>query len=160
MVEKRSGGDPKATADAKAALQHLARDHARVPMPWDASANGGFSAVKPWMRANDDYDICNVQQQRSDKDSVLAFWKQMLTVRSQHADLLVHGDFDLLDEDSEKTFTFTKIFKGQKALVTLNFSAEEQPITLPEKSELLVGTVSKAGGSRLSAYEGRIYLLQ
>jgi oligo-1,6-glucosidase len=34
-------------------LQVMARDHARLPMQWNESANAGFSTGKPWMRTHD-----------------------------------------------------------------------------------------------------------
>ena len=164
MVADKTNNDPKALEAAKLSLQHLARDHARYPMQWNSTNNGGFSSGKSWMRVNDDYHVCNAEQQVADKTSVLAFWKDMLLLRKQCADLFVHGDFDLLDESNEHTFCFTKEWKGQKALVTLNFSSEKRTVEVLDgfdsmKADLLAGTVDDCKGNTLEPYEGRVYLL-
>lgn len=164
MVKSRSNGDKDALASAKLALQHLARDHSRVPMQWNDSKHAGFTLGQPWMRVNDDYKVCNVEQQQGDKDSVLAYWKKMLQLRKTYGDLFVYGDFNLVDKDDEKIFGFTKEYKDQKALVVLNFTDKQQPFAYSEsvkvhKGELLAKTVAQPDETTLAAFEGRIYLL-
>lgn len=157
MVHENSDGDPKALADAMRSLQHLARDHARVPMPWNSVENGGFSQNKPWMHPNDDYAICNVQDQQKDRNSVLAFWRRALEVRKEKADVLVYGNFGMVDSSNDKVFTFTKENNGQKVLVTLNFSDQQQSLVLPEKAKIMFSTGSTIKDDNLSAFEGRMY---
>ncbi|TID24295.1 glycoside hydrolase [Venturia nashicola] len=165
MVKERSGGDPDALASAKLALHHLSRDHSRVPMQWDDSKHGGFTTGTPWMRVNDDYPICNAKQQQSDKKSVLAFWRKMLSMRKQYLNLFVYGNFDVVDEANEKLFCFTKEWKGEKALVVLNFTSSVQDLKVTslvaaQKVQLLSSTVEEANESRLVSFEGRVYLLE
>lgn len=163
MVDQRSNGDPEELKAAKVALQHLARDHARVPFSWSNTANAGFSEVKPWMRANVDSAVCNAKQQQTDKNSVLSFWKRMLQFRRQHNDLFVHGDFDVLDMKNKDLFLFTKTWRNKKAFVALNFTDKEQVLEFPaevrsEKAELLVSSLDRTEGS-LVPWEGRVYVL-
>jgi len=161
MVATRTNNNPAALASAKASLQHLARDHARVPISWSDSPNAGFSSVKPWMRALDDTAICNAKQQQSDKTSVLAFWKHMLAIRKRYNDLLVHGDFDILEMEDKDLFMFTKTWRGRKALVVCNFTKKRKVWKAPREIgnvELLVSTLEGIGEAELKAYEGRIYL--
>ncbi|ORY11268.1 glycoside hydrolase superfamily [Clohesyomyces aquaticus] len=164
MVAGRSGNDPEELMAAKVSLQHLARDHARVPVPWTAGENAGFSTAKPWMRPNDDYAVCNAKQQQTDKNSVLAFWKRMLKLRQQYGDLFVHGDFDVVDVENKDVFTFSKTWQNRKALVVLNFTEKERELALPaevrsQKMQLLVSSVDHVKQTQLSAYEGRVYLI-
>ena len=162
MVSRRTNGNPTELAIAKNALQHLARDHARVPMQWDESKHGGFTTGKPWMRANDDYALCNAKQQSGDKSSVLGFWKQMLALRRAHSDLFVYGNFDLVGAEDENLFAFTKQWHGSKAFVVCNFSKMEQQFEIPDataKSQLLCGSMSNAQSNVLQPFEGRVYLL-
>jgi oligo-1,6-glucosidase len=164
MVKERTNGNVDALKDAKAALQHLARDHARTPMQWDARPNGGFSTAKPWMRVNDDYPTCNVRQQQGEKKSVLAFWKTMLKLRKEHADLFVYGDFDLVRANDENIFYFTKERGEKRALVVLNFTKTEQSFQIPAQvaptqSLLLAASVDKLKEGVLLPFEGRIYLI-
>jgi oligo-1,6-glucosidase len=164
MVDQRSGSDPEDLAAAKTALQYLARDHARIPFSWDNAPNAGFSKVKPWMRAHDDYAVCNAKQQQGDKKSVLSFWKGMLELRRQHNDLFVHGDFDVLDMGDPKVFKYTKTWQSRRAYVVLNFTDKEQIMETPselqnQKAEFLVSSAEMVDDSHLAAYEGRVYLL-
>ncbi|KAJ4344806.1 uncharacterized protein N0V89_012550 [Didymosphaeria variabile] len=167
MVAQRSGNDPQKLAEAKASLQHLARDHARVPMSWSTAPSNGFSPAdskaEPWMRPLEDAQVCNAEQQRGDKASVLAFWKRMLALRRQFNDLLVHGEFDDLDESNPDLFIFSKTWQGRKALAVCNFTDKVQSLDLPEgvrngKRELLVSSADRGtrgdgglGGARVSA---------
>jgi len=164
MIRERSNNDETELARAHAALQHLARDHARTPMQWTSAINAGFSSddAKPWMRVNPSKDEINVAQQAGDKSSVLAFWRQMLQLRQTHNKLLVHGDFELLDKDDENVITFVKKSQGQKALVVCNFTGREQrmpQILANWKLDLLVGNVDGHGGA-LAPWEARIYTVR
>ncbi|PGH07598.1 hypothetical protein AJ80_07987 [Polytolypa hystricis UAMH7299] len=167
MIRQKTNGEPEALQKAMKALQHLARDHGRLPMQWSAQANAGFTAAtaKPWMRPNDNYAEINVERQREDKSSVLSFWKRMLQLRKDHADLFIHGTFGLLTEQHEQLFAYTKTSHSSSAFVVLNFSEEEQKFERPAAMggrdwELLVSNLDDVGGSKdvLRAFEGRIYL--
>jgi oligo-1,6-glucosidase len=166
MVAKRTNNDPTALAAAHKSLQHLARDHSRVPFSWSTAPHNGFSppdaTEKPWMRPLEDAEICNAKQQQNDKNSVLSFWKRILQVRKQHNDLLVHGQYD--DVENPHFFVFSKTWKGTKALCICNFTDQRKVLEVPEvvrdeKMELLVSSVDGCAEKELAAYEGRIYLL-
>lgn len=168
MVAKRTNNDPKALEAAHTSLQHLARDHARVPISWSTAPNNGFSppgaTEKPWMRPLEDADVCNARQQQGDKNSVLAFWKRMIAVRKEYNDLLVHGEYDDLDVDNLDFFTFSKTWKGNKAVIICNFTDKQQNLAFPQsvkdlKKNLLISSVDKPVEESLAAYEGRVYLL-
>ncbi|GAB7340231.1 hypothetical protein MBLNU457_6696t1 [Dothideomycetes sp. NU457] len=164
MIRERSNDDAAELERAHAALQHLARDHARTPMQWTSAVNAGFTTdnAKPWMRVNPMKNEINVAQQVGDKTSVLAFWRQMLQLRQTYSKLLVHGDFELLDEENESVVTFVKKAQGQKALVVCNFTGAEQQMPLISanwKLDLLVGNVDVHGGA-LEPWEARIYMVR
>ncbi|EDU41750.1 alpha-glucosidase [Pyrenophora tritici-repentis] len=171
MVAARTKNDSKALEAAHRSLQHLARDHARVPMSWSTAPHNGFSppdaSAKPWMRPLEDAKVCNATQQQSDKSSVLAFWKTMLQIRKEHADLLVHGQYDDLAVDDLDIFVFTKTWMGTKVLCVCNFTDRERDMVVPKslervKKELLMSSVGGDGRfseEQLQAYEGRVYML-
>jgi oligo-1,6-glucosidase len=168
MVARRTNNNPEALEAAHTSLQHLARDHSRVPLSWSTGPTNGFSPpdakVKPWMRPLEDADVCNAKQQQSDKNSVLAYWKRMLGVRKQYNDLLVHGEYDDLDVENREFYAFTKTWKGKKAFVICNFTDKKQKLYVPKeidnvKRDLLVSSVNEPVEEELSAWEGRIYLL-
>jgi alpha-glucosidase len=184
MVKERHGADNKAELDkAFAAIQHLARDHARVPIPWNGKARyGGFSEAaekagaevkEPWMKPHPLAGEINVAAQLDDPDSVLAFWRKMLRFRREHADLLVYGDFKDLRPDDKDLFVFVKEPEhgGDRALVVLNFTTEEKAWTVPSPAELglsgepeLVPIMSTHPGKsrvgQLAAFEGQVYLVR
>lgn len=168
MVAARTNNDPTALAAAHRSLQHLARDHSRVPMSWSTAPHNGFSpanaTAEPWMRPLEDAAVCNAKQQQSDKKSVLAFWKRILEIRRQYNDLLVHGQFDDLDVENSDVFVFSKTWKGKKAIAVCNFTDKAQVLDLPqqvrnEKKDLVISSIDTPLGEELAAYEGRIYLL-
>lgn len=164
MVAKRSSNDPTQLAGAHAAIQHLARDNARTPMQWNSSLpNGGFTTPEatPWMRVNTHTQEINIAQQLGDKDSVMAFWRRMLEIRKEHNDLLVHGDYKVVDPSNEKVYSFVKEWSGQKALVVCNFSGEgrELPKEAEGYSKLIVSNIDIRGDA-LEPWEGRIYIAE
>jgi oligo-1,6-glucosidase len=166
MTSKITNNDPVELENAMASLQHLARDHSRLPMQWSADANAGFSpssSAKPWMRPHDNYPELNVKLQETDDASVLSFWKQMTRLRKEYADAMVFGEFEILDEPNQNVFTYSKKGLNTSLLVVLNFSDKvqkfEKPDTLKgDNWKLLVGNV-EGPSEELQAFEGRVILI-
>ncbi|KAK9420541.1 putative Glycosyl hydrolase family 13 catalytic domain-containing protein [Seiridium unicorne] len=166
-VARATNNDPKALAKAKTAIQHLSRDHARYPMCWDSTAQGGFSTnPETWMRVHDLAAEINVAQQETDANSVLSFWKQMLRTRKDLAQLLVYGHYEIVNEEDEQIFSYWKTNKSQRALVMLNFTSEGQDLRLPQTErgtqlELVVSTYTSSNNpsGTIRPYEGRLYVL-
>ena len=186
MVKERYGAANKAELDkAFAAMQYLARDHARVPMAWDGKGKyGGFSleaekagkeVKEPWMKPHPLAGEINVAAQLDDPNSVLAFYRKMLAFRREHADLLVYGDFRDLRPSDRHLFLYAKedAHSGDKMVVALNFSAEDKKLDAPTPEELgvsaeqaskLVPILSTYGGKTkagvLAPFEGQAFLLK
>jgi oligo-1,6-glucosidase len=164
MVDARSLNDPLELAKAHASLQHLARDHARTPMQWTGKLNGGFTDDEnaPWMRVNTSAEYINVAEQQSRNDSVLAFWRQLLKVRKEHSDVLVHGDFELVDAANKEVFSFVKRGAEKTALIVCNFSGERSKVPvlhLGDARRILCSNVDGGEERTLQPWEGRIYLV-
>ncbi len=184
-VKERHGADNAAElGKAFDALQYLARDHGRIPVPWSGKGlYGGFSAAaeqagkivnEPWMKPHPLAGEINVEQQLGDPDSVLSFWKKMIAFRRAHPDLLVYSDYQSLRMDDADTLLFVKEPQSGtgKALVVLNFSTEEKKVVAPDAAELgfpigtdlqfklLASTHGDKGlGEALAPLEGRVYLV-
>lgn len=162
-IQKSRKNDTQALENTKRALQYLARDHARVPMQWDASPNAGFfKTATPWMRVNDDYAQVNVAAQEKSPQSVLAFWKDMIQMRKAHADLFIHAYFDVLEPDSPYAFFYSKTCGSERAIVALNFTKERRSDPVPAaygSAKLLVSSTSAASQGALEPFEGRVYLV-
>ncbi|CUA71399.1 maltase MalT [Rhizoctonia solani] len=168
QVRKGSGVDKPDMSDVMDGINRKARDNARVPMQWDDSAHAGFTNGTPWMRVNDNYKHINAKSQIDDEHSIFSFWKTMIAVRKAYS-LLVHGDFVLLAPEDEKIFMYTREHNGEKALVVMNFSRDEETVTLPESlgtvCKLIAGNVAHKKELKLEAkitlqpYEGQVWLL-
>jgi alpha-glucosidase/glucan 1,6-alpha-glucosidase len=161
-VRDKTGDDPAALTRTKKALQHLARDHARLPMQWDGTRHGGFTTGEStWMRVNDDYPEVNVKRQTLDQSSVLNFWKRMLRLRKEFADIFIKGTFRPLDEANESVLVFEKrATNGKAAMVVLNFTENEQAHPELRRSGMnkLAGNYEGDGNGALRPFEGVVYV--
>ncbi|KAI0163953.1 alpha-glucosidase [Xylariaceae sp. FL1272] len=104
-----------------------ARDHTRTPMQWDNSANAGFCSedTKPWMRVNDDYPLVNVERQKDDPESVMSYWQRCLKFRQDHKDVIIYGDFEIIDPEDKDIVSFRR-FTDKESFVTItNFTGKE-----------------------------------
>ncbi len=102
------------------------RDGCRTPMVWEKDApNGGFSAAnRTWLPVKEPQRARAVSTQGD--DSVLAFYREMLTLRRGNSDLL-KGNTVFLDlPDPVLGFT-----RGDKMVCIYNLSATEEPVELP-----------------------------
>jgi oligo-1,6-glucosidase len=163
-VKREHPGDKEILRKAWEGIVKYGRDNARTPVQWDGSAEfAGFSEKRPWMRVNDNYKEINVADQLQHKHSVRSFWKRIISLRKEHADLFIHGTYVVHDEEDLNTFTFEKTSaNGRKALVMLNFSDEEQEFKVPKSFEgkgmkCLISNEEKPG-AKLGPWEGRVYV--
>lgn len=135
-------------------------------MQWDSSPHAGFTErdATPWMRTHDDYPHINVQSQEQDPDSVLNYWRKMLSFRREHRDLCIHGEFSLYDPENEDTMVFWKHFGDEQAVVVCNFTAEEQAFSMPGEFEgkAILAVCNRGNGEseKLKAYEARVYFVK
>lgn len=146
----------------------LSRDHARTPMQWtNEEPNAGFSEpnTKPWFSLNGSFrDGINVEDEAKDPNSLLNFWKKVLKFRKYHKDIAVYGyDFEFVDLENKKLFSFTKKYGEKKLFAALNFSGEEVNYQVPSDSSysMVLGNYGKRShplSTNLMPWEGRIYI--
>jgi oligo-1,6-glucosidase len=105
-----------------AALQPLARDNARTPMQWDATAHSGFTTGTPWMDVNPNYVEINAAIEEADPDSVYHYYQRLIELRHSNA-VVSHGTYAMLAPDHEHLYAFTRTLDGGELLVLGNFSA-------------------------------------
>ena len=108
------------------------RDLVRSPMQWDGSANAGFSpaGVKPWLPVANDYQTVNVAAEQQDPRSFLMLTRTLLAVRRSH-DALTRGSYQSVEQQSATCFVYQRQHADQCCLVALNFSGQDQVVTLP-----------------------------
>ena len=75
--------------------------------------------------------------------------------------MLIYGDFKILDNDNEKTFTYVKVNGGRTALVVLNFSADIVPFEKPLDGnyELVISNSELQSEAELTPWEARFYVV-
>ncbi|KAK4442114.1 putative maltase MLT1 [Podospora aff. communis PSN243] len=157
---------------AKDLLRRKARDNARTPFQWEATANGGLcpAGVTPWMRVNDDYPIVNAAAQvamgkaneRTALVSPYRFWQRALEIRKQHADLFVYGDFELIESMHPAVLAFKKSCESTSdvSITVLNYSGEEAEFAIPKDCPVhswVMGSYDSLSTGKPK--EGRIQLL-
>ncbi|MEY4572674.1 MAG: hypothetical protein RLZ10_1922 [Bacteroidota bacterium] len=99
----------------------ISRDNGRTPMQWDNQMHAGFTKSKPWLAVNENYRSINVEEQESQSDSVLNYFRSMVQLRKTHL-TLIYGAFELVDEHNEQLFAYTRQLDNEQFLVVLNFS--------------------------------------
>lgn len=112
-------------------LNYYSRENARTPMQWNATENAGFTTGTPWKKVNPNYVDINVEAQEKDANSVLNHFRKMVKLRNKN-EILVYGDYQLLDGANNETYSFTRTLNGKKMLVLLNFTNRDSSVQLPE----------------------------
>ena len=119
------------------------RDPARTPMQWDSGPNAGFCPpdVQPWLPVASDYHTYNVAVEQQDTHSFLTLVRALLTLRRSSPALNV-GSLRSLDQPNPACFVYLRQHGSQHYLVALNFSSQDQLVTLPEQGQgrLLLST--------------------
>ena len=111
----------------------IGRDPERSPMQWDSGPNAGFCppSVEPWLPIPDDYKQLNVAVQRDDPHSMLSLTRLLIDLRRTTAALHA-GSYRPIDNVPNACFVYLRELGSQRRLIALNFSDEEQVLTLPE----------------------------
>ena len=99
----------------------ISRDNARTPMQWDTTTQAGFTKAKPWLAVNENYKTLNVQEQETNPNSVLHYFRSMVALRKNNL-VLTYGVFEIIDEKNEDIFAYTRELGNEQLLVVLNFS--------------------------------------
>jgi len=147
----------------------LGRDPERSPMQWDASPNAGFCPpdVTPWLPIAADYRQINVAVERSDPRSLLALTHALLHLRRATPALSL-GSYQPVADAPDDCFLYLRQHGLHRYLIALNFSPDEQHISLPApgSGRLLLSTfldrqeAVKLSDFRLRGYEGGIIELE
>jgi len=95
------------------------RDNARTPMQWNALQNAGFTENEPWLKINPNYKTINVENSNRNPDSILNFYRGMVTFRKENI-VLVYGDYECLDEDHKQIFAYRRFDDNNEFLIVHN----------------------------------------
>lgn len=142
------------------------RDNSRTPMQWSSAENAGFTTGNPWLGMNPNYTSVNVEQQLADPDSILHFYKKMIEMKKEH-EVFTYGTYDLLLEDHEQIYAYTRILDAEQAIVISNLSGDPAAFEYDgfplDASKLLlsnheVETHGPVTSFTLKPFETRVYL--
>ena len=128
-VAKNAGLSEK---EALSCISRYSRDNARTPVQWNDSANAGFTSGNPWLPLNPNYKEINVASQENDPDSLLSFYKELITLRKnpEYKETVVYGELIPYLEEQHNLMSYYR--KGDKTLLVLgNFQKEPQTVKLP-----------------------------
>lgn len=103
------------------------RDNARTPMQWSDEENAGFTTGTAWIKVNENYKWINVKSQMDDSDSLFNHYRQLIELRrfSSYKDVIVYGDYTLLNEHHPNVYAYLRTYEDKKLLIVSNFF--EQP---------------------------------
>lgn len=160
------GRDPDAVMRS---IYAKGRDNARTPMQWNDSANAGFTTGTPWIEVNRNYVSVNAEEAIADPDSVFHYYRKLIQLRKNNG-IMVYGRYDLILEEHEQIYAYTRSLGGEKWLIMLNFSADEADFELPDHlrhrdREVMIANYADVdakqpiGRFTLRPYEARVYRL-
>lgn len=128
-----AGQDPR---EVLAAIAMMGRDNARTPVRWTGSteAGHGFTAGEPWLGFGTMPPGTSVAEQESDPDSVLNFYRSLITLRRENA-VFVDGTADFLAVEDPQIWALERQLPDDSArsLVLVNFSPS--PAQVPDVVE-------------------------
>ncbi|BDC00773.1 alpha-glucosidase [Clostridium perfringens] len=110
------------------------RDNSRTPMQWNSSKNAGFTEGQPWIGVNENYKRINVEVEERDENSVLNFYKKLIKLKKSN-EALIYGVYDLILEEDENIFAYTRTLNNEKFLIIANLT-EEKAKYIYEKEKL------------------------
>lgn len=132
------------------------RDHARTPMQWDGTQNGGFTAGQPWIAGDGDHATYNVENECEDEDSVLNFYKQLIALRKQEK-TFAYGETEFIKKHVRNFFLYYRQYRGKCYFIECNLSTKiKERFVDTRKYKLLLSNYDKIGNDMLP-YEANIY---
>ncbi|RBW69828.1 glycoside hydrolase family 13 protein [Bacillus taeanensis] len=158
------GKDPN---EVMQAIYKRGRDNARTPVQWDDTENAGFTTGTPWINVNPNYKEINAEKVLQDSNSIFHYYKKLIQLRKEN-EIVVYGKFDLIYEDSEQVFAYTRTLGDEKWLVVCSFADESVNFELPDhlsykEAECVIGNYEdapqKIDSFELKPYQALVYKL-
>ena len=154
--------------DVRGRIEQFSRDNARTPMQWDDSEHAGFTDGEPWIPVADDHETVNVASEEERDRSILDYYRELIALRDD--DVLVYGDFELLDPAHEELYAIHRTLAGadHELLILCNFSAGRPTFEAPAAVDAAAAEVVLANepdppetpdGVEFRPYEAVVYRL-
>ncbi|MGN0293325.1 MAG: alpha,alpha-phosphotrehalase [Lachnospiraceae bacterium] len=116
----------KSEAEALEILAARSRDNGRTPMQWSSEKYAGFSETQPWIDLSDNWQSINAETELSDETSVLAFYRQLISLRKSMK-IIAEGTIRFLtghEEEAENILAYERVLGNEHMAVFCNLSPE------------------------------------
>ena len=125
--------------EALAIVNHYSRDNGRTPFQWNSEENAGFTTGTPWLVVNGKYRTINAEEQMKRGDSVLAFYKELITLRKNetYAETIVYGETEPILEHEENIMAYLRKGEQQNIMIIGNFDGRERKVCCAQIMEAL-----------------------
>ena len=114
------------------------RDGERTPMQWTPGPQAGFSTnPKTWLPVAPNYKTVNVETETADPDSLLNWYKQLISLRASTPALL-DGSMTMLNPEDHNVFAYLRTAPGnsERVIIAVNMSASPQTVSFAANEEL------------------------
>ncbi|GAC1355249.1 MAG: alpha-amylase family glycosyl hydrolase [Acidobacteriaceae bacterium] len=124
----------------------MGRDPERTPLPWDSSAQAGFTSGTPWLPLSPDAAQHSVAAQSASPRSVLSLYRQLLLLRRQFPAL--HAGSITEVHAADGVLSYQRTGGGQRLLVLLNLTGDTRTLDTP-KGRILLTTILDGAGAEV-----------
>ena len=132
----------KTAEEAFAIVHSKARDNARTPMQWDASAQAGFTSGTAWLQPTNQDEV-NVES--AERGGILPFYRRLIELR--HTEAVISEGTYLPYESPEEVFAYVREHEGVRLLALHNFRAYDVDVDLLDdfaRGRVLIGNYDDA----------------
>jgi oligo-1,6-glucosidase len=116
-------------------IQAGTRENARTPVQWDDSPNAGFTTGKPWFFVNSNYRDINVAAAEADPNSLLHFYRRLLSFRKNNP-VVLRGEYREYYPRDKSFYVYERRHFEKRLLVVCCFTAEPARFNAPEGIDL------------------------
>ncbi|MBA4496450.1 alpha-glucosidase [Paenactinomyces guangxiensis] len=149
------------------AIHMKGRDNARTPVQWDDTKHAGFTTGTRWISVNPNYKEVNVK--KALLNPVFYYYKKLIQLRKQH-EIIVYGSYDLILENHEQIYAYTRTLGNEKFVVICNFFNSTPCFELPaylksyKEIELVIANYEVDSANEIESmvlkpFEARVYRL-
>lgn len=128
-------------------IMERSRDNSRTPMQWNSEKNAGFSNGTPWIDTAPNYKDINVEKQKNDPDSILNFYRTLISLRKKCRAVSL-GITIPLAQNHKSVYMYKRVYENQELLVINNFYGEETEIELDFDTAGYTNILSNNNNSR------------
>lgn len=105
-----------------------ARDNARTPMQWDASASAGFTDGVPWLRPTNQDEVNVAHEEASGR--ILPYYRRLIALRKS-VPVISGGAYEPYALDDPDIMAYVRHDEEHRLLVVCSFRGHETGIDLP-----------------------------